>query len=74
MMRRLLGTMLMIAGPALIFVSPRLVLSFWPIQCGFFEGFEPSDEFLVGRFLMTAMIGVIILFAGLQVFRSARYR
>ena len=76
MMQRLVGIALMIAGAALIFAAPRLVLSVWPIRFGWFgfEGHEPTDGALVSRFLMAALIGVIFLFAGLRVFRSARFR
>ena len=75
----------MIIGPILVFASPWLVLSFGPIrrqvfdegyallttgQCVWFSKLRESAAF--GWFCVVVALGIIALFSGLWLFRSAR--
>ena len=85
--RRFIGILLMIAGPVLVLGSPWLVLSFglihgwvcdegWALmsdgRCIWFS--EPKESAVISCFSALVVFGVLGLFAGLWLFRSARIR
>lgn len=76
---------MMVVGPALVLLSPWLVLSFGPIrhrvydegwallttgECVWFS--ELRESAAIGWFSALVALGVIALFAGLRLFRSSR--
>ena len=84
--RRFIGILMMIVGPVLILSSPWLVLSFGPVhhhvfeegwallttgQCVWFS--ELKTPALIVWLSTLMVFGVATLFAGLWLFRSARF-
>jgi hypothetical protein len=85
LIRRIVGILMMIGGPALILSSPSLVFSLGPLHsqiydqcwiigqsgCNMVESLNKSAA--ITWVLAPSMFGVVALFAGLWLFRSARH-
>jgi hypothetical protein len=83
--RRFTGVAMMVIGPVLILASPWLVLSFEPIrQRVFDEGWalgatecvwfsELREAAVFGWFSGIVALGIVALFSGLWLFRTARF-
>jgi hypothetical protein len=87
-MRRFIAISLMVLGSLLILSSPWLIFSFRPIhgwvfkegwgydlgtgECNWLSG--PNQTAMIAWFLGFALFGVAVLFAGVRLFRSLRFR
>jgi hypothetical protein len=85
--RRIIGILLTVIGPPLLLSCPWLVLSFEPIRSWVFdEGWallksgqciwlsELNTSALVGWYSTISLIAVASLFAGIWLFRSAKFQ